>query len=157
MLFRSANVENLILTGAGAVNGTGNMLANVIVGNTGANLLTGGLGADTFTGSAGADIFALTAVADSGVGAGARDVITDFLSGTDKISFAGIDASTTAAGDQAFTMINTAAFSGLAGQLRYSFLGSDTVMEGDVNGDMLADFQLQLTGNRTFIAADLLL
>ena len=55
-------------------------------------------------------------------------------------------------------MINTAAFSiGVAGQLRYSVAGSTTLMEGDVNGDGIADFQLQLTGNHTFVAADLLL
>ena len=84
-----------------------------------------------------------------------RDIITDFLSGTDKIDFTGIDANTGAAGDQAFTMINTAVFSGAAGELRYSVSGGNTVMEGDVNGDSVADFQLQLTGSHTFVAADL--
>jgi len=46
----AANVENLILTGTNAINGTGNALNNVIVGNDAANKLTGGLGADTLTG-----------------------------------------------------------------------------------------------------------
>lgn len=50
-----ANVENLTLTGGGAINGTGNGLANVLVGNTGTNILTGGAGNDTLDGKAGAD------------------------------------------------------------------------------------------------------
>ena len=150
----SANVETLVLTGVAAVNGIGNTLGNLLIGNSAANLLTGGLGVDTLTGGAGADTFVLTALADSGIGAGQRDIVTDFLSGTDRISFAGIDANTGATGDQAFRMINTAAFSGAAGQLRYSLVGGDTLLEGDVNGDRIADFQLQLAGNHSFLAAD---
>jgi Ca2+-binding RTX toxin-like protein len=43
-------VENLTLTGSGAISGTGNALDNVIQGstNTGANVLTGGLGNDSY-------------------------------------------------------------------------------------------------------------
>jgi Ca2+-binding RTX toxin-like protein len=44
----AANVENLTLTGASAINGTGNALDNVLTGNTGANQLTGGAGNDTY-------------------------------------------------------------------------------------------------------------
>jgi Ca2+-binding RTX toxin-like protein len=43
-----ANVENLTLTGTGAINGTGNSLNNVLVGNSGANRLTGGAGNDLY-------------------------------------------------------------------------------------------------------------
>jgi VCBS repeat-containing protein len=50
-----ANLENLTLTGSGAISGTGNALANVLVGNTAANTLTGGAGNDTLDGKAGAD------------------------------------------------------------------------------------------------------
>jgi Ca2+-binding RTX toxin-like protein len=160
-------VENLILSNAlGNMTGTGNGLDNTIIGSAGndtlnggggADTLVGGLGRDTLIGGAGADTFVLRSVAESGVGGGQRDVITDFLSGTDKIDFTGIDANTGAAGDQAFSMIGTAAFTGVAGQLRYNWVGTDTVMHGDVNGDGVADFQLVLTGNQTFVAADLLL
>ena len=48
-----ANVENLTLTGAAAVNATGNTLANVLTGNAAANLLDGGAGADTMRGGSG--------------------------------------------------------------------------------------------------------
>ena len=37
-----ADVENLILTGGAAINGTGNDLANTLTGNAGANMLDGG-------------------------------------------------------------------------------------------------------------------
>ena len=40
----SANVENLTLTGTGALNATGNSLANTLTGNTGANVLHGARG-----------------------------------------------------------------------------------------------------------------
>ncbi|MGC2857252.1 nidogen-like domain-containing protein [Novispirillum sp. DQ9] len=42
-----ANVENLVLTGTDNVKGTGNGLANRIVGNRGNNILDGGAGNDT--------------------------------------------------------------------------------------------------------------
>ena len=54
-------------------------------------------------------------------------------------------------------MINTSAFSNVAGQLRYNVAGTDTVLEGDVDGDSVADFQIQLTGIHTFVPADLVL
>jgi Ca2+-binding RTX toxin-like protein len=44
----SDNVENLVLTGATAIDGTGNALANVMIGNSAVNNLTGGLGNDTY-------------------------------------------------------------------------------------------------------------
>jgi Ca2+-binding RTX toxin-like protein len=48
-------VESLTLVGAGVANGTGNNLANVIVGNTNANVLSGGLGNDNLNGGLGND------------------------------------------------------------------------------------------------------
>jgi Ca2+-binding RTX toxin-like protein len=45
-----ANLENIVLLGAAAINGTGNDLDNLIIGNSAANLLNGGLGADTLQG-----------------------------------------------------------------------------------------------------------
>jgi hypothetical protein len=48
-------LENLVLTGARAVSGTGNALDNSIFGNAAANVLRGGSGADRLDGGAGAD------------------------------------------------------------------------------------------------------
>ena len=41
-------IENLLLTGNSAINGTGNTLNNVLNGNSAANVLTGGAGNDTY-------------------------------------------------------------------------------------------------------------
>ncbi|NOT16045.1 MAG: hypothetical protein HOP21_10860 [Methylotenera sp.] len=50
-----ANVENLTLTGANSINGTGNAVRNLITGNAGANLMDGKAGADVLEGGAGFD------------------------------------------------------------------------------------------------------
>ena len=52
-----ANVENLTLTGAAAINGSGNTLDNVITGNDNNNVLDGGGGADTLIGGLGNDTY----------------------------------------------------------------------------------------------------
>ena len=51
----SANLENLTLTGAAAINGTGNAKNNIIIGNGASNVLNGGTGNDTINGGAGND------------------------------------------------------------------------------------------------------
>jgi serralysin len=51
----ATEVENLILTGALAINGTGNSLDNRLQGNAGSNTLDGGFGNDIFVVSAGVD------------------------------------------------------------------------------------------------------
>ena len=52
-----ANVENLTLTGADPINGTGNALNNVLTGNTADNVLDGGAGTDTMIGGFGNDTY----------------------------------------------------------------------------------------------------
>jgi Ca2+-binding RTX toxin-like protein len=51
----ATNVENLTLTGAAAINGTGNAGNNVLIGNSANNTLTGNAGNDTLNGNAGND------------------------------------------------------------------------------------------------------
>jgi Ca2+-binding RTX toxin-like protein len=57
-----SNVEWLTLLGTDNLRGTGNQLANIIVGNDGNNVLAGQLGGDTLNGMAGDDIL----IPDSG-------------------------------------------------------------------------------------------
>jgi len=52
-----ANLEDLILTGTNAINGTGNNLSNVIEGNIANNVLDGRGGADTMRGGLGDDTY----------------------------------------------------------------------------------------------------
>jgi Ca2+-binding RTX toxin-like protein len=76
-----ANVENLTITGTGNLSGTGNGLANRIVGNAGNNILDGRAGNDVLTGAGGRDSFLF----DTALSAATNDDrITDF-DATDRV------------------------------------------------------------------------
>ena len=57
-------VENLVLTGVNAINGTGNNRANILTGNGAANVLDGGAGADTMQGGLGNDTYVIDDAGD---------------------------------------------------------------------------------------------
>jgi Ca2+-binding RTX toxin-like protein len=81
-----AELENLLLLGSGNLAGTGNTVANAIVGNGGNNRLTGLANDDTLTGGAGKDTLDGGNGEDSLVGGGGGDrllggVANDLLRG----------------------------------------------------------------------------
>jgi Ca2+-binding RTX toxin-like protein len=181
----SDNVERLELQGSSNLKGTGNTLNNTLVGNSGNNslnggdgndwivggagndTLTGGVGNDTLIGGAGNDIlnggagndrFDFDLVSDSPAGPALRDsIVGGFSHGFDLIDLATIDANTLAAGNQAFSFIGSAAFSGVAGQLRYTNYSGNVIIDADVNGDSVADMQILVAGTNFMTGTDFIL
>jgi Ca2+-binding RTX toxin-like protein len=143
----SVEVENLTLTGTAAINGTGNLLNNVLTGNEANNILTGGLGVDTLIGGAGADIFDFNLATESKKGA-LRDVVYFSHAEKDKVDLKGIDA-VKGKGNQAFHWADedqlNAKFTDEAGELRFA----NKVLSGDINGDGKADFEIKIFGKFT--------
>ncbi len=162
---------NLTLIGIGNAAGTGTNGANVLTGNSGNNILSalsgndtvsggagndrliGGLGADRLLGGAGADIFSFRSAVET-----AGDLIRDFSGVADRIDLSVIDA-VTGGLDNAFHLVagGTAAFSHAAGELRYQRTPSRTLVQGDVDGDGVADFVIVLDGLHTLTGADFIL
>lgn len=179
----STYVENLTLTGTAAIDGTGTSLKNILTGNSAGNILsglggddqlfgmagndrllggdgndvlTGGTGTDTLTGGGGADKFDWNATAEAGKGT-TRDVVTDFTRGSDKLDLSGIDARLDTTGNNAFSFIGETAFGGTDGQLRFIDGGSYAIVQGDTNGDKIADFEIRLEGVTNLSSTDFIL
>ena len=92
----AAAVENLTMTGAAAINGTGSSLANILIGNSADNILSGAAGNDTLSGDSGNDTLDGGTGTDSMTGGlgddtyvvdGTTDVVVEALNGgTDTVS-----------------------------------------------------------------------
>jgi hypothetical protein len=63
------------------------------------------------------------------------------------IDLSRIDADVGAGGDQAFVFVG--GFTGQAGQAVLSASGADSLLSLDVNGDAVADLQLEIAGGVT--------
>ena len=71
-----------------------------------------------------------------------RDRIVDFSRGQDDtIDLSTIDAKT-GGGNQAFKWIGKQAFHDVKGELRYKDLGPKVIVQGDIDGDGKADFEI---------------
>ena len=130
--------------------------ADTLDGEDGNDTLYGGAGADVLTGGLGADVFMFDGLAVDG----STDRINRFSAAEgDKVNLGQIDANAGLAGNQAFTFIGAAAFSGAAGELRLFIDASGKqVAAGDVNGDGLADFAIQFANSAAPVApADFIL
>lgn len=158
----AANVEALVLTGAGrtAIGGAGGDLLmsaafnNVLNGGGGGDLLLAGAYGDRLIGGAGGDVFAFQAA--NGAADARRFKIDDFNAAQgDVVDILRIDANSTLAGHQSF--VGKAAFTGQAGQAVLTDLGGGQYrLAGDIDGDGLADFVLDITASGAFGWGDIL-
>ena len=169
-----SNVENLTFTGMGRFTGSGNDLANRIEGGSsddtlygqggddelygqaGRDILISGAGQDWLYGGADADRFVFSSTSDIGLGA-RSDVIADFERGLDLIDLRYVDANTRSRRDQSFDEDFVTEFTGARGEIRITAYADGVFVSGDVNGDRLADFDLQVVGVTTLTASDFLL
>jgi Ca2+-binding RTX toxin-like protein len=163
-------VETLRTTddgGTAAINLTGNNLVNTVVGNNGDNALNGGGGGDTLigargvdilTGGSGADRFLWRDTTESGVDARTADTIVDFdpLAG-EIIDLSGIDAAAHAAGNQAFTFIGAAAFSGTPGEINFVQVNGDTIIQLQTDQAVDVEMAIRIPGIVTLDASMFLL
>lgn len=159
-----------VLTGAGGNDKISGLFGNDTLSGLGGNdLLIGGPGFDRQSGGAGADTFDFDTTGQASVltSAGAvvsSDVISDFVSGTDKIDLSTIDASVRLLTNNAFKWIGTAAIGTLLdGELRYQqydMPGTEndyTMVFGDTDADTAIEFAIKCMGLVTFTANDFIL
>lgn len=124
----AANLENLVLIGSAAINGTGNALNNRLTGNAAANFLNGGTGADTLEGGAGNDVY----VTDGG-----DTIIEAANAGIDRVSSS--VSYTLGANLENLTLTSTAAINGTGNALNNSITGTSAanVLNGGGGTDTL--------------------
>ncbi|HEY0013013.1 MAG TPA: calcium-binding protein, partial [Allosphingosinicella sp.] len=144
--------ETFVFDGSQETNGVlrvfGGASADTLTGGGGADQLHGGGGADVLRGGGGADLFRYSTTGDS-TGA-ATDTIHGFTAGTDKIDVIRVDARAgTPDANESFAFIGAAAFSASGpngpGELRaFNVSGDLWQVEGDVNGDGIADLVIEV-------------
>jgi Ca2+-binding RTX toxin-like protein len=147
-----------LLGGNGADRLEGGTSADRLHGGNGDDILIGGRNRDFLTGGAGSDTFSFADGDFLHPSWSRPETIEDFRqSEMDRIDLGQVDADRTIGWDQAFAFIGSDDFTGVAGQLRYHQSGGNTYVEGDTNGDGVADFDIRLYGLIDLAAADFVL
>lgn len=152
--------------GVDALRIAGTKGADSLIGSFVTETLFGGKGRDLFTSHDGDDTFDFNSIFDSLKGA-KRDVISDFSVGDDAsggldddlIDLKTIDANSLRHGNQAFHLIAATNFHHKAGELmvKYNSANDITLVQGDIDGNGKADFQIELTGQKGLTALDFIL
>ena len=121
-----------------------NSNSETVVGTANSDIFYIGGGLDVILGGGGRDRFIFQM---SSIGPASTNSITlqDFSRASgEQIDLSAIDAIAATLSDDPFSFIGTSTFSGVAGQLRWSEQGSNRLIEGDVNGDRLADLTINI-------------
>jgi serralysin len=124
-------LENLILGGKAAINGTGNADANALTGNNAANRLDGGAGADDMTGGLGNDTYV---VDDAG------DVVTESSSLATEIDTVESSVDYTLGANLEKLVLTGSAESGTGNSLNNTLTGNSSanILDGAAGTDKLA-------------------
>lgn len=109
---------------------------DTIDGGEGSDILDGGAGKDLLTGGLDADTFVFSRAAHSTDDANA-DKVTDFEVGIDRIDLSGLNTN--------LIFIDSASFSGVAGEVRVATFASKSLVRVDIDGDGTADMKIILT------------
>jgi len=143
----SANVENLVLTGSAAINGTGNALDNNITGNDANNVLNGGAGKDTILGGGGNDSIDGGSGADTMAGGTGNDsyIVDDAADTIVENAGEGVDAVQAsvsyrlAANVENLSLTGSAAIDGSGNELDNVITGNagNNLLSGDAGNDIL--------------------
>lgn len=138
----SANVENMVYTGAVAFTGTGNSLNNAISGGAAADTLYGGAGDDSLDGKAGADVMYGGQGDDTYIVDNAADVTNENAGeGVDTINTALATFSLASrANIENLTYTGSVAFTGTGNELNNIIIGSffaANILDGGAGADML--------------------
>ncbi len=133
-----ANVEHLTLTGTANLNGTGNVLDNILTGNSGTNVLTGGAGNDTYVVGAGD-----TVVENAG---GGTDTVQSSVAWTLSLNVENLILTGTANINGTGSSANNVLVGNSGNNTLDSGSGNDTVGGGDGNDSLLGG-----SGNDTLL------
>lgn len=148
-----SNTSQYVLGGRGADTLSGLKGNDTVQGGAGKDLVTGGGGADVLSGGRDADVFYFDryyAVQD------AVDTIVDFSTAEgDKVKLKNLSVAISDEGD--FSFIGTQSFHKVAGEIRFvaDSKGNGSI-QGDLNGDGVADFSIKLIGVSSMTASDFL-